>query len=286
MRKPQVFLSVVWLALCGLTVYSRALAGEDASGAIKDVALPMESSASVAHSTDATVTFSQPAQATGQIRGRVTDPDGAPLAQIDVEAYTKSDGDVWLAVGMVRTDSQGNYTIEGLDAGTYRVGVWFTGELPFGWSPPLGPEPPQPFEYYNNVDTAALATELIITDGANVDHISARLGSPDSSPLARADLILVAQDAMTNTWKSVNSVLDNDIDGEEEQLAAALVEQPAQGALSLHPAGFFTYTLNSSLFISATFTYRANDGVHSSDVATATLIPLDGRIFMPIVSRP
>lgn len=60
----------------------------------------------------------------GTIDGRVTDSSGQPIEGISVQSYVRqqySDWYYWNWAGSANTDSDGNYSIGGLIAGTYRV---------------------------------------------------------------------------------------------------------------------------------------------------------------------
>src|SRR5439155_6720999 len=66
-------------------------------------------------------------------------------------------------------------------------------------------------------------------------------------------------------------VLANDADADGDALTAALVNPPANGALTLNADGSFTYTPNANFNGLDSFTYRANDGTDDSSPATVTI---------------
>jgi VCBS repeat-containing protein len=69
-----------------------------------------------------------------------------------------------------------------------------------------------------------------------------------------------------------DGVLYNDSDPDPgTTLAAVLVNGPAHGGLSLNADGSLTYTPDPNFFGTDTFTYRASDGLLSSNIATATI---------------
>ncbi|MUG95782.1 tandem-95 repeat protein [Scytonema sp. UIC 10036] len=70
---------------------------------------------------------------------------------------------------------------------------------------------------------------------------------------------------------SLPGVLTNDTDSEKSTLRATLVSGPSKGSLIFNPDGSFHYTPNSGFNGIDTFTYRASDGIASSDIATVTL---------------
>jgi Bacterial Ig domain/Putative Ig domain len=66
-------------------------------------------------------------------------------------------------------------------------------------------------------------------------------------------------------------VLANDLDPDLDRLTAALVSAPSQGTLALNPDGSFTYTPPVGFSGDVSFTYRASDGLLSSNLATVTI---------------
>ncbi len=70
----------------------------------------------------------------------------------------------------------------------------------------------------------------------------------------------------------VPGVLGNDYDADGDTLTAVLVSGPANGSLSLNANGSFVYTPNADWNGTDSFTYRANDGTVSGNVATVTIV--------------
>jgi hypothetical protein len=66
-------------------------------------------------------------------------------------------------------------------------------------------------------------------------------------------------------------VLANDVDPESQPLTAQLVTTTASGALTLSANGALIYVPNPGFSGTDTFTYRAFDGTHQSNVATVTI---------------
>ena len=66
-------------------------------------------------------------------------------------------------------------------------------------------------------------------------------------------------------------VLGNDTDPDGDTLSATLVSSPSNGTLTLNIDGSFTYTPTSNFGGSDSFTYQANDGTSSSNVAVVTI---------------
>lgn len=91
----------------------------------------------------------------------------------------------------------------------------------------------------------------------------------DNVPVAADDSFSVNEDGTLNV--AAAGLLTNDSDGDGDPLTAALVTGPSNGSLVLNSDGSFAYTPNADFFGTDTFTYRANDGVNNSNIATVTI---------------
>ena len=86
-------------------------------------------------------------------------------------------------------------------------------------------------------------------------------------PVAVNDSVTTAEDAPVS-----GNVLANDTDVDTgDTRTASLVSGPANGTLTLNSDGSFTYTPNPNFNGSDAFTYKANDGVADSNVATVSI---------------
>ena len=96
---------------------------------------------------------------------------------------------------------------------------------------------------------------------------------PNRPPMAFADNYITS----TNQNLVVNSpgVLNNDFDPDNDALIAVLVQDVAQGVLSLNSNGGFNYTPPTDFNGSVTFTYKANDGELDSSDVTANIQVVD-----------
>jgi hypothetical protein len=74
-------------------------------------------------------------------------------------------------------------------------------------------------------------------------------------------------------------VLSNDSDTEEEPLTAVLVDDPANGTLTLNADGSFDYVPFPTFIGIDSFTYKAFDGADYSDVATASITVIACQYF-------
>ncbi|MCE7989954.1 MAG: hypothetical protein DYG89_53075 [Caldilinea sp. CFX5] len=109
------------------------------------------------------------AQGGGVIRGKVTGDGNVALSNVTVRAYYKEDitGIIqWTYAGQVTTDSTGNYTISGLNAGIYHISF-----------NEVFPVPGYFAEFYNNAADQFSATDIPLAAGATVSNINARLSS-------------------------------------------------------------------------------------------------------------
>src|SRR3989441_12811831 len=77
-----------------------------------------------------------------------------------------------------------------------------------------------------------------------------------------------ATDEDTALTITAPGVLGNDTDVDSPVLTAVVVTGPSHGALTLDADGGFTYTPAANFNGSDSFTYKANDGLLDSDVAT------------------
>jgi hypothetical protein len=70
---------------------------------------------------------------------------------------------------------------------------------------------------------------------------------------------------------AATGVLGNDTDADSNPLAAIKVTNPASGTVTLNANGSFVYTPNTGFSGSDSFTYKANDGLADSNVATVSI---------------
>lgn len=90
------------------------------------------------------------------------------------------------------------------------------------------------------------------------------------APTATADAYTVAEDVQL-VVNAANGVLDNDVDGDADPLAAVLVSGPSHGTLVLNADGSFTYTPTANYNGPDSFTYQATDGSANSGVVAVSL---------------
>jgi VCBS repeat-containing protein len=105
--------------------------------------------------------------------------------------------------------------------------------------------------------------------GSNSATVSIHVALVNQPPLASGDRYDTVKNAALTI--AAPGVLGNDTDREDDPLSAMLVTPPALGTLVLNADGSFTYTPAAGYVGSDSFTYRANDGLADSNVATVTI---------------
>ncbi|HEX3151616.1 MAG TPA: Ig-like domain-containing protein [Gemmataceae bacterium] len=101
--------------------------------------------------------------------------------------------------------------------------------------------------------------------------------SPNTAPVAQDEAYTLPDSGIFTV--PANGVLANDSDADGQPLTAVLVTPPAVGAFSFNTDGSFSYTAPPDLAGSVSFTYRANDGIDSGNLATVTLTR-ENRVFV------
>ncbi|MCB9920997.1 MAG: DUF3105 domain-containing protein [Planctomycetaceae bacterium] len=139
-------------------------------------------------------------------------------------------------------------------------------------------------------ETIALSEEQ---GGDSLLAASIRAGRTDvptgtnGSPAATNDNFSVNENEVLTT-AAVSGVLANDTDPEGDALTASLISQPSNGSVTFNNDGSFVYTPNADFFGSDSFTYRASDGLATSNVATVNVnVVSDGvtsnQPFAPVI---
>ena len=101
-----------------------------------------------------------------------------------------------------------------------------------------------------------------LTDGFTVN-------AENRAPVAEDDTYTTDEDTLLTI--SAPGVLANDNDPDGDALTAVLVDDVSNGTLTLNADGSFTYLPNTGFSDIDTFTYTANDGTQSSNVATVSI---------------
>jgi len=118
---------------------------------------------------------------------------------------------------------------------------------------------------YNGSDSFTYHAQAGADNTAPVT-VSITVNSVNDVPVAVANSYTTAED----TPLTGNNVLSNDTDV-DGTLTAVLNTNVTRGTLVLNSNGTFTYTPNANIFGSDSFTYRASDGVATSNLVTVTI---------------
>ena len=156
---------------------------------------------------------------------------------------TDADGDT-LTAALVGQPSNGTALVNLDGSFTYTANTDFLGEDSFT------------YQASDGVATSNTARVTITVD----DGINEAPSATDESFDVESNLRFVILEEQ--------GVLANDTDVEGDTLTAVLVDPPANGILTLDPDGSFAYTPNVNFFGEDSFTYRADDGDLTSNVAT------------------
>jgi VCBS repeat-containing protein len=107
------------------------------------------------------------------------------------------------------------------------------------------------------------------TSNSNNATVTITINSVNDPPVATND----SYNAQQNTPLTVAApgVLANDTDVEGSPLTAVQVAPPAHGSLTLNATGGFSYTPTAGYSGADSFTYKANDGLDLSNVATVSI---------------
>ncbi|HRW03925.1 MAG TPA: carboxypeptidase regulatory-like domain-containing protein [Caldilineaceae bacterium] len=250
-----------------------------------DNAASAEAATPIVMASRASATFDAQLAPPGTIRGQVTNRAGQGISQIRVTAYRDLTGNgLWRAVSSTVTDAAGYYGIPSV--GGFADDYY---DLPYrvGFTDLRTPPAYHPV-FFTDAGYPETAIEIRVGEYMEVygyDALLAPYGTVNFAPLARADHLPVLQTSPDGPWRSFGSVLANDQDTEAAPLRAELVQAPEQGTFTLHEDGVFTFAANGESWSSASFTYRANDGVNVSDVVSTTFFLTTDQRFLPIIRR-
>jgi VCBS repeat-containing protein len=111
--------------------------------------------------------------------------------------------------------------------------------------------------------------------GTDTATVTVTVTPVNDAPVAIGDSYITNEDTILSV--PAPGVLANDSDPEGSALSALLVTSPTHGVLGWNANGSFTYTPAANYNGSDSFTYKANDGSLSSNVATVniTIIPVN-----------
>src|SRR5439155_1536288 len=113
---------------------------------------------------------------------------------------------------------------------------------------------------------------------SGIATVSITITGVNDVPLALDDSYTTPEDTTLNVPAA--GVLANDSDVDGEPVSAILVSQPTHRGLTLNTHGTFTYVLPTNYNGSDSFTYKANDSLADSGIATVS-ITITGEANVP-----
>ena len=105
-----------------------------------------------------------------------------------------------------------------------------------------------------------------LSDGVDDSEAQVTIQITNSIPVASDDYDSIDFDTPLSA-----GVLGNDDDDDGDALTAVIVDSPANGSVTLNSDGSFTYTPVSTFFGSDSFTYQADDGFDTGNIATVSI---------------
>lgn len=109
-----------------------------------------------------------------------------------------------------------------------------------------------------------------IDDGTGLSNTASVSLTINTPPTAVADNYDVNEDTILSVGAPI-SVIANDIDPENDELAATLISDVSNGVLAFQPDGTFIYTPAIDYFGADSFTYQLSDGEDTSNTITVSL---------------
>jgi len=133
-------------------------------------------------------------------------------------------------------------------------------------------QPNGSFSYTSNPGFAGSDTFTYrASDGTTVSNdATVTIVVTNTAPVAQADVYPITAGATLTVPGP--GVLANDVDPDAGLLTAAIVSNTGKGSVSLNANGGFSYTPNAGFAGLDTFTYRASDGIATSNDATVTIV--------------
>ncbi len=104
----------------------------------------------------------------------------------------------------------------------------------------------------------------------------------NTPPVAVNDTYTTDKNVTLNV--AAKGVLTNDTDGDNDSLTAVQVGDPLHGTVTLNANGSFTYIPVTGFIGEDAFTYKANDGIDDSNIATVSIHVSDGTPPPPLPS--
>ncbi len=121
----------------------------------------------------------------------------------------------------------------------------------------------------DTVDIKASLAGLCVTSGRLNAFAALGHDAPNVAPVADNESVAVERNSQRVV--AAPGVLENDTDMNSDVLSAVLVSGPSHGTLDLDSNGGFTYTPEEDFLGTDSFTYRASDGLLTSDIVTVPI---------------
>jgi ELWxxDGT repeat protein/VCBS repeat-containing protein len=184
-----------------------------------------------------------------------------PVVQNDTYAViSNTPRTVTLQEGVLQNDTDAESALTAellLGSGPRNGNINFRADGSFIYTPNAG---------FSGIDTFAYqAFDGLVRSSAATVTLSV---GANSAPIANADSYRINRNS---TLTATLSVLSNDSDPQGEPLTAATVTSVSNGSLQFNSNGTFVYTPSVGFSGFDSFTYRANDGSLTSDLATVTI---------------
>jgi VCBS repeat-containing protein len=122
-----------------------------------------------------------------------------------------------------------------------------------------------PNQYFYGTDSFTYKVSDGVLD-SNVATVSLTVAKVEIAPT-----LVNSSASLNENTNVVFSPLANATDVNHDALTAAVVAQPAHGAITVNRDGSWTYTPNQYFYGTDSFTYKVSDGVLDSNVATVSL---------------
>jgi M6 family metalloprotease-like protein len=158
------------------------------------------------------------------------------------------------------TDVENNALSAVLKTGPAHGSLTLNSDGSFGYIPNSNWNGLDSFTYWGNDGTLASASPATVQ--ITIDAV-------DDAPNAAPDNYPTSQNATLTI--TAPGLLNNDSDIDSATLTAIKVSDPAHGTLLLNSDGSFTYIPETFWYGEDSFTYKANDGVQDSNIATVTI---------------
>ena len=188
---------------------------------------------------------------------QVESAGGAPLAGATVRVLDKDGGQVFSGT----SDANGLLTDIPIVTAVYRQA---------GTNPSvITTDPRGPFQIQVSLARYATSNQSVTLDQSQAPPSSSWIPASIIRRWRSTTATALNQDEMLAV--AAKGVLANDTDADGDALTAALVSGPSHGTLTLNANGSFTYTPTAGYYGADSFTYKANDGLADSNVATVSL---------------